>query len=73
MSIQSENIYKNKIRHRRSHPTPKDVGFPAFVVKNRENTMSFLVFHHKLLRTNADSKAQRQWLSTERSNHFLFF
>jgi hypothetical protein len=30
MNIQSENTLKNKRNIRRSHPTPKEVGFPAY-------------------------------------------
>ena len=33
MNIQLENMYKIKRINRRSHPTTKAVGFPAFVVK----------------------------------------
>ena len=33
MNIQLENIYKNKTRDRRSHPTAKAVGFPALCRK----------------------------------------
>src|ERR1700733_6232520 len=32
MNIQLENMYKIKRINRRSHPTTKAVGFPAFVV-----------------------------------------
>ena len=34
MNIQLENTYKSRIRNRRSHPTAKAMGFPAFVVIN---------------------------------------
>ena len=44
MNIQLENIYKNKTKNRRFHPTIETVGFLAYCRKNIENPNRLKIF-----------------------------